>query len=133
MEELNKFSPKASFEHKNVSTDKSKLDINKPNMVSCSFGVNLHTTRCFNWISVGNYNEYIWLRKKGNSDWVRFESYKDTTESNTSSYPYRKNYSEDLINSTYKRIVGHFPGDGTAYTAHKCVVVLKESAPTTPE
>mgnify|MGYP003421453922 FL=1 len=77
--ELNKFSPKASFEHKNVSTDKSKLDINKPNMVSCSFGVNLHTTRCFNWISVGNYNEYIWLRKKGNSDWVRFESYKDTT------------------------------------------------------
>lgn len=131
--ELTKFSPKASFEHKNVSTDKSKLDINKPNMVSCSFGVNLHTTRCFNWISVGNYNEYIWLRKKGNSDWVRFESYKDTTESSTSSYPYRKNYSEDLINSTYKRIIGHFPGDGTAYTAHKCVVVLKESAPTIPE
>ena len=73
---LTKFSPKASFEHKNVSTDKSKLDTTKPNMVTCSFGINIHTTRCFNWISVGYYDEYVYLRKQGTEDWIKFESYK---------------------------------------------------------
>ena len=131
--ELNHFSPKASFEHKNVSTDKSKLNTQKPNMVTCSFGVNIYTTRCFNWISVGYYNEYVWIRKKGNTTWQRFESYKDNTQSTTTTYPYRKNYSEDLINTTYKRIIGHFPGDGTAYTAHKCVLVLNQNAPSSKE
>ena len=48
-------------------------------MVTCSFGVNIYTTRCFNWISVGYYNEYVWIRKKGDTTWQRFESYKDNT------------------------------------------------------
>ena len=131
--ELNHFSPKASFENKNVSTDKSKLNTQKPNMVTCSFGIDIYTTRCFNWISVGYYDEYVWIRKKGDTTWQRFESYKDNTQSITTSYPYRKNYSEDLINTTYKRIIGHFPGDGTAYTAHKCVLVINQNAPTSVE
>jgi hypothetical protein len=32
-------------------------------MVTCSFGINIHTTRCFNWISVGNFNEYVYIRR----------------------------------------------------------------------
>jgi len=59
---ISKFSPKASKDNKNVSTDKSKLLSNVPNMVTCSFGLNLHTTRCFNWISVGYYDEFVYVR-----------------------------------------------------------------------
>ena len=133
--EISKFTPKASFENKNVSTDKSKLDTEKPNMVSCSFGSNLHTTRCFNWISVGYYDEYIWLRKKDTQTWTKFESYIPVTDptSETDSYPRRKEYSEALNNAAYARITGRFPGDNTFYTAHKCVIKLYENAVSTPE
>jgi hypothetical protein len=36
--DISKYTPKASFENKNVCTDKTKLDLDKPNMVTCSFG-----------------------------------------------------------------------------------------------
>ena len=132
---LGNFTPKASFENKNVSTDKSKLDPEKPNMVSCSFGVNIYTTRCFNWISVGYYDEYIWIRKKDTSNWTIIESYKQVSEEGIESqiYPRRKEFSQNINNNVYARLTGRFPGDNTFYTAHKCIVKIKESAPTSPE
>jgi hypothetical protein len=45
-------------------------------MVYCSFGIDMHTTRCFNWISVGSFDEFIWVREKDTTDWNKFESYK---------------------------------------------------------
>lgn len=70
------YTPKASWENRNVCTDKTKLDKNKPNMVTTSFGIDIYKTRCFNWISVGYYDEYIWLRKRGSDNtWSRFNSY----------------------------------------------------------
>nr|DAR42948.1 MAG TPA: GYF domain [Caudoviricetes sp.] len=74
--DISKFTPKSSKQNKNVCTDKSKLDISKPNMVTCSFGINLHTDRCFNWISVGYFDEYVFIRKQGTTNWQKFESYK---------------------------------------------------------
>lgn len=132
---LERFTPKASYLNKNVSTDKSKLDINKPNMVVCSFGSNIHTTRCFNWISVGYYDEYVWIRKKDTDVWTRFESYKPVDEkaSQESDYPIRKEYSKELNNVAYARIVGRFPGDNTFYTSHKCVIQLYDRAVSSPE
>ena len=70
------YTPMASYLHKNVGTDKTKLDMNKPNMVTCAFGINMLTTRCFNWVSAGEFDEYIWVRKEGDTEWKRFESYK---------------------------------------------------------
>lgn len=130
---LEKFSPKASFESKNVSTDKSKLDTTKPNMVTCSFGINIHTTRCFNWISVGNFNEYVYVRRQGTEEWYKFESYKESTDTLSDSYPRRKVYKDTTKTAIYNRIIGRFPGDGTFYTAHKCVIELTSEAPTQPE
>ena len=130
---LEKFSPKASFESKNVSTDKSKLDTTKPNMVTCSFGINIHTTRCFNWISVGNFNEYAYIRRQGTEEWYKFESYKESTDTLSDSYPRRKVYKDTTKAAIYNRIIGRFPGDGTFYTAHKCVIELTSEAPTQPE
>ena len=70
------YTPKASFEKKNVSTDKSKLDVEKPNMVTTSFGVDIYRTRCFNWISVGYFPEYVWIKKENDTTWMkRIQSY----------------------------------------------------------
>lgn len=70
------YTPKASWEHRNVSTDKTKLDKDKPNMVSCSFGINIYKTRCFNWVSVGYFDEYIWVKPSTSSNWLgKFKSY----------------------------------------------------------
>ena len=73
------YTPKASYLHKNVCTDKTKLDMNKPNMVTSAFGINMLTTRCFNWVSAGEFDEYIWVREQGSTDWKMFESYKNRT------------------------------------------------------
>lgn len=71
------YTPKASFENKNVCTDKTKFDTEKPNAVTVSFGENIYTTRCFNWLSGSNTNEYVWIYD-GNTLIGKFESYKYT-------------------------------------------------------
>ena len=120
---VSKFTPKASFEHKNVCTDKSKLNMDKPNMVTCSFGINIHTTRCFNWISAGEFDEFIWLRPVGSETWTsRFESYKSGTESDSAGSMSKVSFPEELKAAAYNRLRGTFPGDGTHYTSHKCIV-----------
>lgn len=73
------YTPMASYLHKNVCTDKTKLDMNKPNMVTCAFGINMLKTRCFNWVSAGEFDEYIWIREQGSTEWKMFESYKNRT------------------------------------------------------
>lgn len=132
---ISKFTPKSSKQNKNVCTDKSKLDISKPNMVTCSFGINLHTDRCFNWISVGYFDEYVFIRKQGTTNWQKFESYKQISDkqSELSTYPHRKEYEVNTNNIIYKRITGRFPADNTFYTSHKCVLKIKNTAPSTSE
>lgn len=124
---ISNFTPKASTQNKNVSTDKSKLDTEKPNMVTCSFGRDSYT-RCFNWISVGKYDEYLYIRKKGTEEWTVFESYKPITEEQsqvTKNTVTRNEYSVNVNNIVYSRMSGRFPGDDTFYTAHKCVITLQ--------
>lgn len=130
---VSKFTPKASYEHKNVCTDKTQLDVEKPNMVTCSFGKNPYTTRCFNWVSGGLFDEYVFI-KQGNS-WKKFESYKEGDESKQASgdYPRRKEFNDaDVINYIYKRITGRFPAANTQYTAHKCIINIVENAVQSP-
>lgn len=69
------YTPKASFENKNVCTDKTKFDLNKPNMPTVSFGMDAFKTRCFNWLSAGQFDEYVFI-KQDNNTWKVFESYK---------------------------------------------------------
>lgn len=129
------FAPKSSKEHKNVSFDKTKLDLDKPNMVTCAFGVNMYTTRTFNWVSAGEFNEYVFI--KNGSTWNKFESYKkeDGGKGQATGTIVRKEFNQTSIDAIYKRITGDFPGDGTHYTAHKCILILNSgnavSTPTT--
>jgi hypothetical protein len=99
------------------------MNMEKPNMVTCSFGINAYTTRCFNWVSAGNYDEYVFL-KDGNK-WIAFESYNQISSiiSESNSYPRRKEFkSIDTNNVIYARMYSTFPGFGINYTAHKCIL-----------
>lgn len=139
---ISKFTPKASFEKKNISNDKTQPDFNKPNMLTCSFGINPYTTRCFNWVSMGLFNEYIWIRKEGTSTWYKFESYteadlnedkslKKTVPVNQSIYT-RKGFNGDIINTVYTRITSTFPGHNIKYTSHKCIIEINTDGFTIP-
>ena len=130
---VSKFTPKASFEHKNVSTDKTQLDTEKPNMVTCAFGKNPYTTRCFNWISGGLFDEFVFI-KQGTS-WIKFESYKAGDESKTqeSGSLKRKEFnSASIINNIYARMTGRFPAANTQYTSHKCIINIVDTAVDSP-
>ena len=130
------YTPKASFECKNVQTDKTKLYFDKPNAVTVSFGTNIFTTRCFNWISAGLYDEYVFVKKVGDTNWNIFESYKNTgfgTPYTSTSGPQLKTFPDNVNNIVYssltkERLYDYFPADGTYYTAHRCIIdILTQS------
>ena len=101
---VNYFSPKASFESKNVCTDKTKFNKEKPNAVTVGFGENIYTTRCFNWLSASNNDEYVWIYDSNNNLVGKFESYKYTNtdiEQSTSSICHRKEYPARVNNIIY--------------------------------
>ena len=127
---IDRYTPKASFENKNIMTDKSQLDREKPNMVTCSFGVDVYNTRCFNWISCGTFDEYVWIRKKSDVDWISFSSYEKVSEDviEKATPIHRKEYSKDVNNTGYARMINRFPGNDVLFTSHKCVVVLPDVA-----
>ena len=123
---ISRYTPKASFENKNVMTDKSQLDREKPNMVTCSFGMDVYKTRCFNWISCGAFDEYLWVRKQGDTVWKRFESYTKTDvqiEQKTGNIV-RKEFTPSVNNAVYARITSRFPGNNVLFTSHKVIIDL---------
>ena len=127
---ISRYAPKASYENKNVMTDKSQLDREKPNMVTCSFGMDVYKTRCFNWISCGAFDEYLWVRKQGTTSWNKFESYKTTNgvviknNSNelTGNQIVRKEFDSTINNAVYARITSRFPGNNVLFTSHKVII-----------
>lgn len=102
------FTPKASFENKTIFYNKSKLDAISPNLISCTFGIQAtapNATRCFNWVSVGYYDEYLWYKAQGTDSWIKVESFKNETG-------VRKYYNRIRMEAT----------DGTPFTTHKVIV-----------
>ena len=123
---ISRYTPKASYENKNVMTDKTQLNREKPNMVTCSFGVNVYKTRCFNWISCGAFDEYLWVRKQGETKWSRFASY---TKTNTPIEQkkgdiVRREFIPSVNNAVYARITSRFPGNNVLFTSHKVIIDL---------
>ena len=131
------YTPMASYLHKNVCSDKTKLDMEKPNCVTVSFGINMFTTKCFNWVSAGEFDEYVWIRQRGTETWSKpFESYKERSAGDTTynkyvtdshTAPYRKEFTIITNNAAYARIKKTFPGSGVKYTAHKCIIEIVDN------
>lgn len=113
------YTPRASSYGKNIFYDKTPLKENKPTIATISFGIQATdngngATRCFNWVSKGYYNEYLWYRQKGESNWIRIESFNGST---------------DDINKYYNRITQEAT-NGQVFTSHKVIV---KNLPGVPE
>ena len=121
------YTPKASYEGKNIITDKTQPDSNKPNMVTCSFGINMATTRCFNWVSLNEAAEFVFI--KTTTGWERFESYGGNNHDISEEFT-KKSISTDAEKIIYNRMTGVFPGTTTHYVGHKCI--LNHSAVSSP-
>ena len=129
------YTPKASYEGKNLITDKTHPDTNKPNMVTCSFGINMLTTRCFNWISLNESDEFVFI--KTDTGWERFVSYGGSSNKDISGgftkvdvYDIAASDSSSPANIIYGRMTGIFPGTNISYVGHKCI--LQHATVTTP-
>lgn len=111
------YTPRASRDKKDIFYNKTKLYEDKPSMITCTFGIRATdeedgsgATRCFNWLSKGISNEYIWIREKGKDKWGNpSESYKNL-----------KNTDEDITLEYYNRLSVEYT-DGTVFTAHKFI------------
>lgn len=114
--------PKNSSQNKNIFFNKHLLESGAPNIVTCTLGHDAHKTRGFNWISVGYYDEYIWIKKEG-EEYVeanKFESFKkeDFNSEGVSQNPNRPANHKNWTNSIYNRIRS-ITTDGTPFTVHK--------------
>lgn len=112
-----KYTPKASYLGKNFFTISTLFRQDIPNYVNLTFGRQATdsgsgATRCFNWISVGYYDEYVEIRKQG-EEWSKHYSIIEKDSSNTANINKFINY--------YKRYKWIAP-DGTFVTTHKCII-----------
>lgn len=116
--------PKSSRWGKNIYGTRSTFSENTPNMVNITFGIQATdngngATRCFNWVSVGYYDEYVEYKKNGET-WEQAKTKKSINTDN-----YRTEYASDsnvaeFIN-IYKRIKW-VTTNNTAVTTHKAII-----------
>ena len=108
------YTPRATKDKKDIFYNKTKLFEDKPSIITCSFGIQATdngngATRCFNWLSKGVRDEYIWIRSKGIEEWgIANESFKNLSSDTDKTLKY------------YNRISIQYT-DGTVFTAHKFI------------
>lgn len=118
---VDSYTPRASFENKNIFFNKTLLDHTKPNKVTMTLGRKAcysinesnepedDASRCFNWVSVGYYDEYLWYRAYRSdgsfTNWTKVESFKNETG----------------VRKYYNRIRA-ITTDGTPFTTHKVIL-----------
>lgn len=129
------YNGKASFQNKNLFYNKSELSSIKPNMVFCTFGKQATdngngATRCFNWLSVGYYNEYVKLTYP-NGNIKYFESFKNEkqdiyTGQLENTFKIENNhYNDNNSRFSYKNIYDRyrtFTTSGVPFTVHKLII-----------
>lgn len=92
---LEEWTPKASWEGKSMRETRSLFLEDKPNTLTITFGrqgsddspesngdgyknnKGIGAYRGFCWNSVGYYDEYLWIRKVGDTEWEKVESFRD--------------------------------------------------------
>ena len=108
------YTPKASEEGKDIFFNKNLLKEGAPNVVTCSLGYNAHTTRTFNWVSVGYYDEYIWFT----------ETPGDYSDANNKFESFKSGDGRTLVknwNSPIYDRIRSITTDGTPFTVHKFI------------
>lgn len=130
------YKPMASEEGKNIFFNKTKLEDGIPTIITCGFGMKANdqedgegATRCFNWVSKGQYDEKLWYIKKGSGDsadnWWENHDENDWTRSDYVEEPeFIGDDESNLVYNAkyyYNDIVQEYT-DGTVFTAHKRVI-----------
>lgn len=124
-----KFRPRNVLAGKNIFTSKSTFDDKKPNMVNITFGrqatykdAQHKASRCFNWVSVGYYDEYLEYTSTGDTNWQSAQEIDSITEASIASGGYY--YGNPVVTTyidQYKRI-RWITTNNTAVTTHKVLV-----------
>lgn len=118
--------PKSSHNPKTFGSWHTRFNPSTPNSVNITLGKNgtsnasTGADRCFNWISVGCFDEFIEYKKVSDSSWTRKHSI-----SKTGSFPYTSEYSGDAtveaFANQYDRITWVSVG-GDIVTTHKAII-----------
>lgn len=112
------YRPKASAEKKTFFDNKTHFNDKQANYINCLFGIQATdngsgATRCFNWVSVGNYDEFVEVRKKGTAEWTRHYSIiRNSRDNSTAINKFIEHYAR----------LRWCASDGTWVTTHKCIV-----------
>jgi hypothetical protein len=127
---IQQYTPKASADGKDIFFNKHLITSEGPVVVTCNFGYNAHTTRCFTWMSKGYYDEYIMFTETSGdySSATEYESFKAEDLSSGSSTNTNRPNTNNWNSSIYNRIRS-MTTDGVAFTVHKFMKVFDE--PTT--
>lgn len=92
---------------KTLFYNRTKFSDKEPNMPTMSIGFE-PTTRTFNWISVGYYDEFLWYKKTADTTWTKVESFK------TGDYKRNRVKGFDGIHFTvHKQIIKNFSNMGS--------------------
>lgn len=117
-----KYQVKASKDNKNIYGTRTTFDEKEPNAVNIAFGIQATdngdgATKCFNWISVGSYDEYL---EFGLLDDAETTKMKSIDESTLDEYYADDSNVREFID-IYKRL--HWlTTNNTAVTSHKVIL-----------
>ena len=112
--------PGTVADEKNLFYNKSAFSESKPTMVNVSFGIQATdngagATRCFNWVSEGYSDEFLFYRKQGATGFTKLESITEANHNAVNSYE-----SADLAQHYYRK--QHEATNGQVFTTHKLIV-----------
>lgn len=114
------YQPQASYKGKDFFSIKTHFNPLKPNMINITFGMQAtdggsdkRASRCFNWVSVGYYDEYLEYKKSSDSEWTKVYSITPNNRDNS-----------ETINTFihYYQRLRWCASDGTWVTSHKCII-----------
>lgn len=124
---IEEYTPRCSWEHKSIATTRSIFESDKPTVITNTFGIQATdngkgASRGFCWTSVGYYDEFLCIRKKGDEEWMQFESIRGDVD-----YTYEQSggirYSEILsIYPQYYTRMRWETSYGQAVTTHKVLL-----------
>jgi hypothetical protein len=114
--DVTKYTPKASTEGKNIFFNKRLLTPGAPNVLTCTFGFDAHSTRCFTWVSEGYYDEYLEYRAQNSQVITRVESFKEGDGRSD-----KNNRGHEIYNR-----IRSITTDGTPFTVHKVILDFPE-------
>jgi hypothetical protein len=116
-----RFMPKSSKEGKSIYGTRTTFDETKPNAITITFGIQATdagtgATKCFNWISVGDYDEYLEYKDTDGKTHTIYSIDPSTLETH-----YKDDGNVREFIDVYKRI--HWlTTNHTAVTTHKVIL-----------